>query len=449
MKPISCKWVYKIKRRTDGSVERYKARLVARGFSQQYGLDYDETFSPVAKLTTVRVLLALAASKSWNLWQMDVKNVFLHGELDREIYMNQQIGFQSQDHPEYVATIEKSSYGLKQAPRAWYGKIAEFLIFSGYSVTSADSSLFVKSIKGKLVVVLVYVDDLIITGDCEEEIKERKEWYSSTQKYSRDLLKKFGMTNSKPNSTPMEPKAKMCAYEGQDLEDATMYRQIRAHMQPITGQQLMTAQKSHDNALPLEGELLHQPTNYSVPLYCDNLSAIRCQVADHLYKGMNAKKLEDFNQLEVWCLEEGVYKMVSSTNIIIHIETLAMSLRFMSSNARAELYDLLTTNIKHSLREKLFISRKEASLANDQDFQRILDWLSPLAHNMLKWYSKRNFEKQPVGSGGNVLLVQTLYYADQAASEIAITELLVGLHYVAKLSQESIDKSFIKSLRFR
>ncbi|GKA34584.1 protein PSK simulator 1 [Tanacetum coccineum] len=133
-------------------------------------------------------------------------------------------------------------------------------------------------------------------------------------------------------------------------------------------------------------------------------------------------------------------------NIIIHIETLAMSPRFMSSNARADLYDLLTTNIKHSLREKLFISRKEASLTNDQDFQRILDWLSPLAHNMLKWYSERNFEKQPVGSGGNVLLVQTLYYADQAASEIAITELLVGLHYVSKSSQETIDKSFIKSV---
>ncbi|RVW66752.1 Retrovirus-related Pol polyprotein from transposon RE1 [Vitis vinifera] len=170
VEPISCKWVYKIKRRTDGLIERHKARLVARGFSQQYGLDYDETFSPVAKLTTVRVLLALAANKDWDLRQMDVKNAFLHGELDREIYMNQPMGFQSQGHPKYVCKLRKALYGLKQAPRAWYGKIAEFLTQSGYSITPADSSLFVKANGGKLAIVLAYVDDLIITGDDVEEI---------------------------------------------------------------------------------------------------------------------------------------------------------------------------------------------------------------------------------------------------------------------------------------
>ncbi|CAL8997356.1 unnamed protein product [Prunus brigantina] len=175
VKPISCKWVYKIKRRPDGAIERYKARLVARGFSQQYGLDYDETFSPVAKLTTVRVLLALAANKDWNLYQMDVKNAFLHGELDREIYMTQPMGFENEVHPEYVCKLKKALYGLKQAPRAWYGKIAEFLSRSGYSVTHADSSLFVKANGGKLAIVLVYVDDLIITGDDEEEIHRTKE----------------------------------------------------------------------------------------------------------------------------------------------------------------------------------------------------------------------------------------------------------------------------------
>lgn len=254
VKPISCKWVYKLKRRPDGSIERYKARLVARGFSQQYGLDYDETFSPVAKLTTVRVLLALASNKDWNLWQMDVKNAFLHGELDREIYMNQPIGFQNQDYPEYVCKLRKALYGLKQAPRAWYGKIAEFLTQSGYSVTPADSSLFVKANGGKLAIVLVYVDDLIITGDDELEILRTKDNLSvrfqmkelgqlkhflglevdrtqegiflCQQKYAKDLLKRFGMLECKLISTPMEPNAKMCAYEGKDLEDATMYRKL-------------------------------------------------------------------------------------------------------------------------------------------------------------------------------------------------------------------------------
>lgn len=122
-----------------------KARLVVHGFAQKYGIDYDETFSPVAKITTVRVLLALAASKSWKLWQMDVKNAFLHGELDRDIYIDQPQGFVNHEKSEYVCKLKKALYGLKQAPRAWYGKIAEFLVQSGYHVAPADSSVFVKS----------------------------------------------------------------------------------------------------------------------------------------------------------------------------------------------------------------------------------------------------------------------------------------------------------------
>lgn len=101
---------------------------------------------------------------------MDVKNAFLHGEPDRKVYMDQPMGFQNQDHPECVCKLRKALYGLKQAPRAWYGKIAEFLTHSGYLVTGADASLFVKAKGEKLAIVLVYVDDLIITGDCEEEI---------------------------------------------------------------------------------------------------------------------------------------------------------------------------------------------------------------------------------------------------------------------------------------
>ncbi|KAE8675430.1 putative RING/U-box superfamily protein [Hibiscus syriacus] len=188
-----------------------------------YGLDYDETFSPVAKLTTVRVLLALAANKDWNLWQMDVKNAFLHGELDREIYMTQPMGFQSQDHPEYVCKLRKALYGLKQAPRAWYGKIAEFLTKSGYSVTPADSSLFVKANE-----VRFQMKEL---GQLKHflglEVDRTHEGiFLCQQKYAKDLLKRFGMLECKSTSTSMEPNIKMCAHEGKDLEDATMYRQL-------------------------------------------------------------------------------------------------------------------------------------------------------------------------------------------------------------------------------
>src|SRR6185437_9601369 len=113
--------------------------------------------------------------KSWKLWQMDVKDAFLHGELYKAIYTEQPRGFESEIHPEYVCKLKKALYGLKQAPRAWYGKIGEFLLQSGFKVAPSDSSLFVKEKKNRLVIVLVYVDDLIITGDFSEEIQRTRE----------------------------------------------------------------------------------------------------------------------------------------------------------------------------------------------------------------------------------------------------------------------------------
>ncbi|KAL0549968.1 hypothetical protein IC582_014463 [Cucumis melo] len=254
VKPISCKWVYKVKTRADGTIERYKARLVARGFSQQYGLDYDETLSPVAKLTTVRVLLALAASKDWKLWQMNVKNAFLNGELDQDIYMEQPKGFEDKILHDYVCKLRKDLYGLKQAPRAWYGKIAEFLVESGFAVASADSSLFVKAQDSKVVIILVYVDDLIIIGDHIEEVRQIKQnllvrfemkklgelkhflglemeysekgLFLGQQKYVKDLLQKYGVSDCKPISIPMKVNKRFCMHEGKDLADPTMYHRL-------------------------------------------------------------------------------------------------------------------------------------------------------------------------------------------------------------------------------
>jgi hypothetical protein len=117
-KTIGCKWVYKVKHNADGSVSRYKSRLVAKGYAQTYGIDYEKTYSLVAKMTTIRAIIAMATTKGWSLHQMDVKNVFLHGDLWEEVYMEQPPGYVDQTHLNLVCRLKKALYGLKQAPRA-------------------------------------------------------------------------------------------------------------------------------------------------------------------------------------------------------------------------------------------------------------------------------------------------------------------------------------------
>lgn len=121
--PITCKWVYKVKHKINGSVERFKARLVTHGFTQQHGLDYEETFNPVDKLSTVKVLLAVAGHNGWVLHQMDVHNAFLYGTLDHVTYMVQPMGFENKNHLDYVYKLKKAIYGLKQSPKSWFGCI--------------------------------------------------------------------------------------------------------------------------------------------------------------------------------------------------------------------------------------------------------------------------------------------------------------------------------------
>jgi histone deacetylase 1/2 len=261
---IDCKWVYKIKRRAGGSLDRYKARLVAKGFKQRYGIDYEDTFSPVVKASTIRVILSVALSKGWSLTQLDVQNAFLHGLLEEEVYTKQPPGYEDKSLPSYVCSLDKALYGLKQAPRAWYSKLSMKLQDLGFKPSKADTSLFFYN-KGNIsIYVLVYVDDIIVAsstpsatsallsdlnkefalkdlGDLHYflgiEVNKVSDGLILTQeKYASDVLKRVGMSDCKPVTTPMSTSEKLSVHEGDLLgpNDATQYRSIVGALQYLT-----------------------------------------------------------------------------------------------------------------------------------------------------------------------------------------------------------------------
>ena len=156
---VSSKWLFKIKHVVDGSIEKYKARFVAPGFSQKEGIDYEEAFAPVAIYTSIRTIIALAAKMKWKLHQMDVKTAFLNGVIEEEVYIEQPQGFEVEDMKSHVCRLKKALYGLKQAPKAWYGRIDSFLTSLGFTKSKANSNLYFKIMDNELVILLLYVDD--------------------------------------------------------------------------------------------------------------------------------------------------------------------------------------------------------------------------------------------------------------------------------------------------
>ena len=185
-KAIGCKWVYSVKLKSDGSLERLKARLVAKGYAQTYGIDYSETFSPVAKMTSIRIFISLAAKNDWVLHQLDIKNAFLHGDLAEEVYMEQPPGFVAQGEYGKVCKLKKSLYGLKQSPRAWFGKFSQAIEKFGMKQRKADHSVFYRNEKGILILLIVYVDDIIITGNDGSGISALKTFIHS-QFHTKEL----------------------------------------------------------------------------------------------------------------------------------------------------------------------------------------------------------------------------------------------------------------------
>lgn len=249
---IGTKWVYKNKLDANGVVSRNKARLVAQGYTQQEGIDFDETYAPVARLESIRILLAYACANDLKLYQMDVKSAFLNGLINEEVYVAQPPGFIDFEKPKHVYKLKKALYGLKQAPKAWYDRLKSFLIKHNYTMGLVDNTLFTKKKESHIIIVQIYVDDIIFGSTCQDtcddfskimhdefemsmmgelsfflslQIKQVEDGiFFNQSKYIKEMLKKFGLEESKPIRTPMSSDTKLTKDEDGESVDNTKYR---------------------------------------------------------------------------------------------------------------------------------------------------------------------------------------------------------------------------------
>jgi hypothetical protein len=251
---VGTKWVFRNKQDEHGVVTRNKARLVAKGYSQVEGLDFGETYAPVARLGSIRILLVYATYHGFKLYQMDVKSAFLYGPIKEEVYVEQPPGFEDSEYPNHVYKLSKALYGLKQAPRARYECLRDFLITNGFKVGKADPTLFTKTIANDLFVCQIYVDDIIFgstnKSSCEEfsrimiqkfemsmmgelkyflgfQVKQLQEGtFISQTKYIQDILTKFGMKDAKPINTPMGTNGHLDLDTGGKSVDQKVYQSM-------------------------------------------------------------------------------------------------------------------------------------------------------------------------------------------------------------------------------
>jgi hypothetical protein len=251
---IGLKWVYKVKRDENGNVAKYKARLVAKGYVQRPGIDFEEVFAPVARLESVRLLLAIAAHYGWGVHHMDVKSAFLNGDLQEEVYVQQPPGFADGTHQHKVLRLHKALYGLRQAPRAWNQKLDASLLAHGFTRCINEHGMYTRGGGAARLIVGVYVDDLIITGGNAGAVNKFKAEMMNTFRmsdlgllsyylglevtqgaggitlrqgaYATKILEKAGLGACKPSVTPMEMKLKLLKEGMTPSVDATDYRSL-------------------------------------------------------------------------------------------------------------------------------------------------------------------------------------------------------------------------------
>jgi hypothetical protein len=259
---VTGKWLFRHKLTSNGSLDRYKARWVLRGFTQRPGVDYDETFSPVVKFATVRTVLSLALSRDWAIHQLDVKNAFLHGTLTKTVYCSQPTGFVDEARPVLVCRLNRSLYGLKQALRAWYSRFASYLASIGFVKAKSDTSLFIYRRGDDTVFLLVYVDDIVLTAFTADLLQrtivalqrefamkdlgpkhhflgitaERRPQglFLHQRQYAINILERAGMFDCKPCSTLVDTQAKLSKHDRPSVADATSYRSLTGALQYLT-----------------------------------------------------------------------------------------------------------------------------------------------------------------------------------------------------------------------
>ncbi|KAI3694502.1 hypothetical protein L1987_77468 [Smallanthus sonchifolius] len=265
MNIIRCMWIFKHKNKSDGSLERYKARLVCDGRSQQIGVDCDETFSQVVKPATICTVLSITLFNNWEINQLDVKNAFLHGFLSETVFMHQPVGFRDPTMPHHVCRLKKSLYGLKQAPRAWYQRFTDYVTTLGFHHSSCDHSLFIYRKGYDIAYLLLYVDDIILTTS-SPDLKTRLLHHLSTEfamkdlgplsyflgisvsrnnngmflsqsKYAQEILHRAHMHSCNPVHTPVDTAGKLSATSGTPLDPtttATLFRSLAGALQYLT-----------------------------------------------------------------------------------------------------------------------------------------------------------------------------------------------------------------------